>query len=150
MKVLFLDIDGVLNSDHFYVNRPKEIKHLPYPLSEFDPECVKRLNKILDVTGARLVLSSSWRHDGTVYNVLRRAGITHDIWDITPYEMDKPRGHEIRKFLEEHKEIDSYVILDDIPNMLPEQKSHFVNTNPCRGLTDEDMEKAINILNTRS
>lgn len=59
MKVLFLDIDGVLNSDTFYINRPKETKQLPYPLSEFDPACVERLNRIFSETKARLVISSS-------------------------------------------------------------------------------------------
>lgn len=147
MKVLFLDIDGVLNSDTFYLNRPKEIKHLPYPLSEFDPACVARLNRILDETKARLVVSSSWRHDTFINRVLERAGIKTKIWDITPYGMGKPRGHEIKKFLSEHPNIENYVILDDVANMLPEQQSHFVQTKYYYGLTDEDMIKAINILN---
>lgn len=147
MKVLFLDIDGVLNSDTFYLNRPKEIKHLPYPLSEFDPACVARLNRILDETKARLVVSSSWRHDTFINRVLERAGIKTKVWDITPYGMGKPRGHEIKKFLSEHPNIENYVILDDVANMLPEQQSHFVQTKYYYGLTDEDMEKAINILN---
>lgn len=147
MKVLFLDIDGVLNSDTFYLNRPKEIKHLPYPLSEFDPACVARLNRILAETKARLVVSSSWRHDAFIDRVLDRAGIKPKMWDITPYGMGRPRGYEIKKFLHEHPDIENYVILDDVANMLPEQQSHFVQTKYYYGLTDEDMEKAINILN---
>lgn len=147
MKVLFLDIDGVLNSDTFYLNRPKEIKCLPYPLSEFDPACVARLNRILAETKARLVVSSSWRHDAFIDRVLDKAGIKPKMWDITPYGMGKPRGHEIKKFLSEHPNIENYVILDDVANMLPEQQSHFVQTKYYYGLTDEDMEKAINILN---
>lgn len=147
MKVLFLDIDGVLNSDTFYLNRPKEIKHLPYPLSEFDPACVARLNRILDETKARLVISSSWRHGAFLNRILSKVGITAKMWDITPYGMGRPRGCEIRQFLNEHPDIENYVILDDIDNMLPEQQSHFVLTKYYYGLTDEDAEKAINILN---
>lgn len=149
MKVLFLDIDGVLNSDTFYVNRPKETKQLPYPLSEFDPACVKRLNYIFEQTKARLVVSSSWRHDSFISRVLEKAGIKEKVWDITPYGMGKPRGFEIRQFLSEHQNIENYVILDDVANMLPEQQSHFVHTKAYYGLTDEDAEKAITILNGR-
>lgn len=147
MKVLFLDIDGVLNSDTFYLNRPKEIKHLPHPLSEFDPTCVARLNRILAETKACLVVSSSWRHDPFIDRILDRAGIKPKMWDITPYGMGRPRGYEIKKFLHEHPDIENYVILDDVANMLPEQQSHFVQTKYYYGLTDEDAEKAINILN---
>ena len=146
MKVLFLDIDGVLNSDTFYLNRPKEVKHLPYPLSEFEPACVARLNRILAETKAHLVVSSSWRHDAFIDRVLDRAGIKPKMWDITPYGMGRPRGYEIKKFLHEHPDIENYVILDDVANMLPEQQSHFVQTKYYYGLTD-DAEKAINILN---
>lgn len=147
MKVLFLDIDGVLNSDTFYLNRPKEIKHLPYPLSEFDPACITRLNRILDETKARLVISSSWRHGTFLDRILSKAGIATEMWDITPYGMGKPRGYEIRQFLKEHPDIENYVILDDVDNMLPEQQPHLVLTKYYYGLTDEDAEKAINILN---
>lgn len=146
MKVLFLDIDGVLNSDYFYLNRTKETKHLPYPLSEIDPVCVERLNKILSETQARLVVSSSWRHDAFIGRVLKRAGITTDMWDITPYGMGKPRGYEIKQFLSEHEGIKNYVILDDTDDMLPEQQSHFVHTKAYYGLSEEDAQKAIKIL----
>lgn len=147
MKVLFLDIDGVLNSDTFYINRPKETKQLPYPLSEFDPACVERLNRIFSETKARLVISSSWRHSAFIGKVLEKVGIKTKMWDITPYGMGKPRGYEIKKFLHEHHDIENYVILDDVANMLPEQQSHFVQTRFYYGLTDEDAEKAIEILN---
>lgn len=52
-----------------------------------------------------------------------------------------------RSFLFEHPDIENYVILDDVANMLPEQQSHFVQTKYYYGLTDEDMKKTINILN---
>lgn len=113
----------------------------------FGPACVARLNQIFDETKARLVVSSSWRHDAFIGRVLEKAGIKTKVWDITPYGMGKPRGYEIKKFLFEHPNIENYVILDDVANMLPEQQSHFVQTKYYYGLTDEDMEKAINILN---
>ena len=67
MKIIFLDIDGVLATNkEFGMNRTKfqtkhpEAKelHIPYP---FNPECVKIFNEILDETNAIIVLSSDWR-----------------------------------------------------------------------------------------
>ena len=82
-----------------------------------------------------------------INRVLLAAGITTEMWDITPYGIGKPRGYEIKRFLIEHPEIENYVILDDVANMLSEQQSHFVQTRFYYGLTDEDTEKAIEILN---
>jgi hypothetical protein len=55
---------------------------------------------------------------------------------------------EIKEWLDKHgKKVSHYVIIDDMDNFLPEQKSHFVLTDPEVGITDEDADKAIKILN---
>lgn len=73
-KYLFLDIDGVLNHEKFYQNRfnlLKQHKEIPsYPLCEFDPFCVEQVNRILYETNANLVISSSWRFDKDLKNIL--------------------------------------------------------------------------------
>ena len=56
------------------------------------------------------------------------------------------RGDEIQEWLDNH-EVESYVILDDINNMLESQQSHLVLTDEIDGLTEKDVEKAIRILN---
>jgi hypothetical protein len=55
MKVVFLDIDGVLNCSK--TNNPRK---LPYVI---DPKLLKRLKRLLRRTGAKVVLSSTWRYD---------------------------------------------------------------------------------------
>ena len=68
--------------------------------------------------------------------------------DIDSIEMFHIRGEEIKEWLSKHgKRISNYVIIDDMDNMLPEQQSYFVQTNPEVGITKEDSGKAISILN---
>jgi hypothetical protein len=58
------------------------------------------------------------------------------------------RGYEIKEWLTAHgKGVESYAILDDEQEMLPEQQSHFVQTNPAVGITEEDADAIIAILN---
>ena len=58
------------------------------------------------------------------------------------------RGHEIEEWLSLHgKNVSHYVILDDIDSFLNIQKTHLVLTNPIVGITEEDVTKAISILN---
>ena len=45
------------------------------------------------------------------------------------------------------KQVSNYTIIDDMDNMLPDQQSHFVQTNPEEGITEEDVQKTIKILN---
>lgn len=169
MKYLFLDIDGVLNHEDWYVNKVKAYKkiHVHWWEDCFDPECVKRLNQILDETGARLVVSSSWRLDMDLPMYFEHFGITKD-FDITPsltYE-DKngnvnwpDRGEEIDAFLKDHP-CDNYVIIDDDKDFTEDQlKNHFVHcccdffqaAQECHpgetGLTELKMKEAIRILN---
>jgi hypothetical protein len=63
-------------------------------------------------------------------------------------ELTPIRGMEVQEWLNtKGKKVSHYVILDDMDNMLPEQQNHFVQTNPEVGITEEDAEKAIAILN---
>ena len=164
-KYLFLDIDGVLNHEEWYVNREPIYKGIFQYWWEncFDPDCVKRLNQILDETGARLVVSSSWRFDPDLKTYFDWFGITTD-FDITPRVVTEDndwvdRGIEIEEFLKEHP-CEEYVILDDDKDFTEDQlKNHFVHCccdyiqafkegRPGEtGLTELKMKEAIDILN---
>ena len=60
------------------------------------------------------------------------------------------RGNQIRAYFEEtgmDMDAKRYVIMDDLKNVLPEQEDHFIRINPIVGITEEDAERAIEILN---
>jgi len=59
VNVVFLDLDGVLNSRAWW-NLGRSCG-LPWPVNQFDPNAVQRLNRLLSESGARVVLSSAWR-----------------------------------------------------------------------------------------
>jgi hypothetical protein len=171
MKYLFLDIDGVLNHEDWYINKIREVEaKRPFTCwweECFDPECVKRLNQILTETGARLVVSSSWRLDMELKKYFETVGIPTD-FDITPsltHEDENgvltwpDRGEEVELFLRVHP-CDNYVILDDDKDFTEDQlQGHFVHcccdflqaAQECHpgetGLTELKMREAINILN---
>lgn len=110
MKVIFLDIDGVLNSDE-YLDKVKksEIQGIE---RDIDVEKVKLLKRAIDETGARVVLSSSWRYTRNARDLkelLANYGIRVD---STPYIQDE-RGLEIKKWLSENQGVEDFIILDD-------------------------------------
>lgn len=164
MKYLFLDIDGVLNHEDWYKNKIDQYRNDFKEWWEacFDPECVARVNHILDVTGARLVVSSSWRIDHSLKRYFERFCLPTD-FDITPSIRRKDgswptRGQEIEVFLQEHP-CDNYAIVDDDMDFTDEQLNyHFVHC--CAdylsalqeghegetGLTERKMNELINKL----
>ena len=113
MKIIFLDIDGVLNHQNWFSRRHKEVDQNDvvshYPFYEFDPESVEQLNRIIDETGAKVVVSSTWRLGRTItqlQEILDRVGFIGEIVGITPHLSCKlpyedkggytiPRGCEI-------------------------------------------------------
>lgn len=110
MKVIFLDIDGVLNSDEYF----DKIKNLNIEgiESEIDVGKIKLLKNAMDETGARVVLTSSWRYTRNAQK-LKKLLSNYDIYvDSTPF-MQNERGLEIKKYLSEHYDIEDYVIVDD-------------------------------------
>lgn len=153
-KVLFLDIDGVLNSDDYFNNRP-DTDYRPYPFSEFDPEAVKRINRVLDNCDL-LVLSSDWRMYSNIKDVLIKVGIDANKVEnmlLTPYLGDvfteNLRSHEIdfvvKNLKKKYKKL-NYVIIDDLLEFMLFQKVHLVHTFYKDGLTDKKANKAIEIL----
>lgn len=110
MKVIFLDIDGVLNSDE-YIDKIKKL-NVNTIKRKVSVNKISLLKKAVDATGARVVLTSSWRYrrDGTLLkSLLSKYGI---LADSTPF-LDNKRGLEINKYLSDNPLVDRYVILDD-------------------------------------
>ena len=110
MKVIFLYIDGVLNSDE-YLDKVKnsDIQGIE---RDIDVGKVKLLKRAIDETGARVVLSSSWRYTRNA-RYLKELLANYEIRvDSTPYIQDI-RGLEIKKWLSENQGVEDFIILDD-------------------------------------
>ena len=111
MKVIFLDIDGVLNSDTYM---EKQLDNSSEGIeSESDPATLILLKKAVDTTGAKIILSSSWRimrKYNELEKFLMKFGIS--LSGKTPY-VDGKRELEIKQYLSENKNIEQYLILDD-------------------------------------
>ena len=167
-KYIFLDFDGVLNTE-FYQNllisqgKPWEDEMGAF----FDPEAVKQLGRIVDATCASIVIESSWKYLGlkalremwaTRQLPGRLIGITpstaSDSWLLTadPNDIDIEMGHckgiEIASWLLDNasKEV-PYIIVDDEYVILDSQLPHFIMTNPFDGISEEVANRAIAILN---
>jgi hypothetical protein len=181
MKIIFLDIDGVLNTEsyivHFWeycninnIQRPvakkdfNELMRDSYG-NKFCPIAVRALKWIVDETGAKIVISSSWRGSGEQWckDMWKERELPSEVIGITPHMSRRhsdsslpflerlERGHEIQDWINSSKEdIESYVIIDDDNDMLESQLPNFVRTNEVYGITLLDAEKAINILNKKS
>jgi two-component system, cell cycle response regulator DivK len=125
VKVLFLDIDGVVNN--------KSTKKNHQSVVNVEPVLVARVRRIVQNTGCKVVLSSSWRlfqssRDEAEKKICKFA-------DITPI-LRAPRGYEIKAWLTMHPETDHYAILDDADSILPEQRMNFFQTTWENGLTE--------------
>lgn len=144
MKIIFLDIDGVCNSeqwyrsDEYYLNLSKD--------PDLDPHIIERLNQFTNDTGVKLVISSSWKYDSYCLERLTRAGL-NNIVDSTPnlifsvpYD-EFCKGIEIRSYLDSHPEIERYLILDDeIDDILSKYLSGFLLIDHGVGITEEDIK----------
>ena len=159
-KYLFLDVDGVLNSEAFYTEISqndrmlkihKENPSMPgqmiYKLSNFYPKAVERLNRRFRETECKLVVSSSWRFDSDLKELFKMVGIQQEIFGITGISQTRYRGFEIQNYLDTQKDVLSYCILDDDCDMLPTQLDSFIQTDFRVGLTEDNVNKAIKILN---
>lgn len=148
VNIIFLDFDGVLKDST--------------PGQHVTREHIERLNFLIDSTDAHIVFSTNWRlgmslaklHNYLLHNGLRPkqniAGVTPILFDYTQNRSGVPhaveRQYEIKAWLDTAKHVKNFVILEDFEKMdiFPDNA---VMTNPKIGMTDEDVEKAIRILN---
>ena len=163
-RILFLDIDGCVNSENWYVKTKGRS-------GDFDPEAIALLNQLEDI-GVEVVISSSWGEDGI--KPLQDVGLKLPIIGCTEhFHVDwMCRGNEIEKWIQTNfggmgtkygtdlngthyyrkhydtKDVDyEYVIFDDDTDFLLGQKDNFIHTNWETGVTQEDIDKARKILN---
>jgi 3-deoxy-D-manno-octulosonate 8-phosphate phosphatase KdsC-like HAD superfamily phosphatase len=154
MRIIFLDIDGVLNSWASYYN--------------ITTEKLQLLNDLIEQTGAKVVISSSWRvgskdvkdffdnnfssncnfifdnpRQALIYNIFYKNAI--GLTDT----FGPSRGDEIKRWLDNHEDIESYVIIDDSIDMLDEQLEHLVQTDTYYGITDREVHLAGLILKNK-
>ena len=147
-KIIFIDVDGVLNRIcEGGISTP--IKMVGDIMTMADPELVYRLNLIVDRTGAEMVLSSSWRHLKNWRATMKASGIVKSFLDRTDTQTKKHggfsmeggeyrrvRGNVIQAWLNEHP-VERYAIIDDDDDMLASQFPNFFKTDPAFGLTQE-------------
>lgn len=145
MKLIFLDIDGVLNSQEFWA------RHVAAGgrggLDGIDDLAVRRLNHLVVVSGAYVVISSYWRFYGmeAIQIILTQKGATFRLSGHTTYQRAATRGEEIAAYLADLEPTPSFVILDDDDDM-GDLADHLIQTDHRVGLTDEDVTRALAIL----
>lgn len=137
MKVLFLDIDGVVNSEETLKrDRPGGILGIDAYLAFL----VGRIT--LAIPDLCVVLSSSWRHFPKGREQVH-SQVTA-IYDETPkLGMGTCRGDEIKEWLMRHPKVEKYAILDDDSDMLPEQLPNFFKTTWQQGITPEIVQAVV-------
>ena len=160
-KIIFLDIDGVLN---VYCEERDEFG------CTFHKHFEDNLRWIIEETGAKIVISSTWRMSGLseMQRMWKHRNLVGEVIDITPTEVDVvergtcefydqvDRGFEIQQWINDNKVV-CYCIIDDDNDMLPSQKNNFVRTANNRdhsdcvdigyGLTRKCSERVVEILN---
>lgn len=150
-KIVFLDIDGVLNNwawiEHNRLELHDDTKH-------FDPACVEKLNRIIDVTGADVVLSTSWRliHPrDELEGLLRAVGVVANFVGETPRGTFNDRRYdEIKAWLRQNLYTGRYVILDDSVDTFEadtlEEAERIIHTTMNHGLLESHVTAAIHVL----
>ncbi len=141
MKVIFLDIDGVLSGQKYQM---EAVGDPPF----IDVSRFEILKEIIDKSGAKVVLSSTWKTSwvkGEDFDcIFADAGI--DVYDTTPALGRK--NIEISAWLTAHPETQSFVILDDAAGGWGELLPKVVITNPEYedGLEKKHIAPALEIL----
>lgn len=162
MKIIFLDIDGVLNTGR-YRKILKKTEHMSSDDSQFffDPITMRNLSELVSKNDAKIVISSTWRYDrdkkddiywNMLMGNLRQFNLEDKVIGVTPdlreqYNTIRCRGYEIKEWLDTTKEIiDGFVIIDDDDNMTPFMDK-LAYCDEFYGLNDETKSIAHKILN---
>lgn len=125
IKVIFLDIDGVLNC-----SATPNPRRFPYVV---DATLLRRFEALVANTGAKVVLSSTWRYDPVGLLAARHHRIPFD--DFIPDMPGRPRCDEILSWLATHPDAGRYAVIDDEDDELDELP--LFQASAATGLTEE-------------
>lgn len=153
MRVIFLDVDGVLNKAGCKVKTPSGFYFV-------EDDKLLLLKELVEKTNAKIVLSSTWRQGWEDLNngvdsidsrdfVLLRDKLKEfdlDLYDYTSCPITSDRGSKIKEWLSKHfEEVDSILVLDDESNIKPFNK-FFVRTSFSDGLKEKHVKKSVEVL----
>jgi hypothetical protein len=162
MKVIFLDVDGVLNSKSWNDSHQNEIQDGIL----IDNTKVELLSKLIESTKAIVVMHSGWRFwfDSKFQPIRKESEILFDmlikenisIHDTTPdhrtekikknKKLSLVKAGEILEWISKHENIEQWVVLEDLNLNNSEVEKHQVRTGPKIGLTLENIREAEEIL----
>lgn len=158
-NILFLDIDGILNTDGTsnFVNRDtgeETHKKDPRRVYGMDRDLIANLQRLVELTGAEIILSSTWRKppfgtEKTMAVMRRRDWTGPDFAGETPVHLEKfsstysQRGAEIDEWIERNGlPDDHYLVLDD--NLITGDSSmYWIFVNPMRGFDADYLKEAL-------
>ncbi len=164
--IVFLDIDGVLNSPDWFGHWPPkdevtdgiDVSDLALVADTYlDPVAVQRLNRLAGK--AEIVIASSWRYGFTVDQIrwmFERRGFRGTVAGAIPQLRERP-GREIRAWLEQNEDPENprpFCVVDDYCRDLDEVEGHTVETTDrsqalrsrVTGLLDEHIEQILTML----
>lgn len=169
-RIIFLDFDGVLNTENYQVQLRREGRTVSDEYgSLFDQAAIENLKRILDaVPEVRIVVESSWKVAGLgqLRRMWMKRGLPGKIHDVTPdifgeelltLDLSDPnvmtkleglgKGREISDWLEQHTDGECrYAILDDVPEFSGGLAAHHVLVRPDTGITAAEVDKVIRLL----
>jgi hypothetical protein len=163
MKVIFLDIDGVLNTERYLRVQAQKCGYKDQATMQynFDPVALDNLKEIIEVTNANIVISSTWRLQKDSSEASREwkelirnfdsIGVSSRIIGVTPTikntESLNARWMEIKQWLQDNTDIniEKFVIIDDEWDMGEYTKHSFARCWSYSGLTNEVKETVLSL-----
>lgn len=150
-RVIFLDIDGVLCTarSHFAHGTSKM-------MLEWDVTGCALIQSICEKSGAKIVISSTWRIDAHQEELFPRL-LKHGLYQYlfcdraassewaTPWVPSHSRGHEISRWIEKNGPISDYLIIDDNDDFSGDQLNRFIQTEPTNGFSAEDYQASLKL-----
>lgn len=137
MRVIFLDVDGVLNS------------YARGKAGNLSKSMLRRLRDLVELTDSKIVVSSAWRKEPYMMRkLLRYLGYKKlKILGCTPVIPNAVRGEEIKYWINHNCDVEHFVILDDMAaSEFPGLEKYLVETDPTEGLTADKMMEAVYVL----
>ena len=143
MKIVFCDIDGVLNSELGFENNG---------VSGIEEDKLSLLKSLLDKTEGELVITSKMRFKSmqeSRLKTIKEAGIAiKDAFQSDPYSVTSKAAEVLGYLQNKAKGCQSFIVLDDNDDGFTDSVGdRFLKINARTGLTKEDVEKAIALLN---